>query len=257
MKSINQIKKELAKDGFVYLPGMLKNSKALNSVLSDIKKIVRLRASKIGKSAVFKNDKDLNSLIFKLNKINEKNISFINDVLNSSPSLPNLFNDPKLIKTINHLLKYKNSYLCINNHKFRIQVPGRDEISNLPWHQDSHYNTMSEKNTSIVAWVSLSNINFEQGPVIFKSGSHKLGKLKRVVKYRENGNKIYTVSKKIIKSNQFKEIKYTSEIGDVILIDMNLVHTSGTNKSQTLSKLSAQARYHQAASSNFLMKYSA
>ncbi len=255
MKSIEKIKNNLDEDGFAFLPGILSNSKSLRKVTSDIKKIVMLRARNIGKENLFKEDKDLNSIILKLNKINEKNISFINDVLNSSPSLVNLFNEPKLVKIINCLINSKPSYLCINNHKFRIQVPGRDEISNLPWHQDSHYNTMSEKNTSVVAWISLSNINIKQGPVILKSGSHKLGKLERIVKCKENGNKIYTVSEKIIKSKKFKEVRFSSKIGDVILIDMNLVHASGANKSKNLSKLSAQARYHQAGSLNFLTKY--
>ncbi len=255
MKSINQIKKNIKNNGYVFLPGLLKNSKSITEFINDVRKIISLRIKKIKVSEISYKQNDLNSSIFMLNKINEKNISFINDVMNSSPSLQKLFNEPKLLKIVDQLLKSDHSYLCVNNHKFRIQVPGRDEISNLPWHQDSHYNTMGDKNTSIVVWISLSNISYDQGPVILKKGSHKLGKLRRIVTHRKNGNKIFTVSKKIINDNKFKKISFESNIGDVMLIDMNLIHASGANNSTHLSKLSAQARYHQAANKNFLTRY--
>tara|TARA_B100000029_G_C17492175_1_gene929517 strand:+ start:287 stop:1054 length:768 start_codon:yes stop_codon:yes gene_type:complete len=253
MKTINQIKTSLKKDGFVYLPEYLKNSKSLNLLISDIRKVLMLRNNNVTRKIV--RGKSINNLIKSLNENNEKNIAFVNDVMNASPSLHNLFNDPKILSIVKKLIKSNNSYLCVNNYKFRIQVPGRDEMSNLPWHQDSHYNTMSDKNTSIVAWVSLSNIAKKQGPIIFKCGSHKLGKTKKFVKKRKNGNKIFTVSNQIVSSKKYKEVSYPSKIGDVILIDMNVVHTSGVNKSIDLSKLSAQARFHQAGNKNFLNKY--
>ena len=253
MKTVNQIKTSLKKDGFVYLPEYLKKSKSLKLVISDIKKVLLMKNNTFNRKAV--KGKSINSLIKSLNEKSEKNIAFVNDVMNASPSVYSLFNDPKIVLIVKKIIKSDNSYLCTNNHKFRIQVPGRDEVSNLPWHQDSHYNTMSGNNTSIVVWISLSNISHKQGPIIFKCGSHKLGKTKKVVKKRKNGNKIFTVSNNIIRSKKFKEVSYPSKIGDVILIDMNVVHTSGINNSIDFSKLSAQARFHQVGNKNFLNKY--
>ena len=51
------------------------------------------------------------------------------------------------------------SSILINNHRIRVQIPGTDDISNLPWHQDSQYNSFYKENNSIVIWTSLNDIN--------------------------------------------------------------------------------------------------
>lgn len=255
MSEINNIRDKFSNDGFCHLPSFLSNSKYFNDVLNKIREVSILRLEKISSKNYNFDKLTLDEILFELLQISENNISFINDVINSHQSILNLFNDVKITELVDGLLHCHNSFICINNHKFRIQSPGRDDISNLPWHQDSHYNSMGTDNHSLAVWVSLSEINNELGPVIFKKGSNKIGKTVRKKIIKPNGNPVYTIDKKLINSKEFEEVSIETASGDVMLIHMNVLHTSGSNKSNITSKLSAQARYHQAASENFLPQY--
>ena len=255
MNSIEVIKDNLENDGFVYLPEFLKDSTFLDKVLNSINKISQIRLKNINQGTSSLKFNNLNEILFSLLKIDEKNISFINDAMNANQSLLNLFNDPKINSLVDRLLPSKESFVCLNNHKFRIQSPGRDEVSNLPWHQDCHYNTMSSDNSSFALWISLSDIDEESGPVTFKKGSHKLGKVERIETKRTNKKKIYTIDDQYISDKNFPEISIPTKIGDIMLIHMNIIHTSGINKSKNFTKLSAQARFHQGANIDFLSKY--
>jgi len=255
MNSTEVIKNNLENDGFVYLPKFLKGSISLDKVLNSINKISQIRLKNINQDTPRQNLNNLNDILFSLLKIGEKNISFVNDAMNANQCLLNLFNDPKINNLVDRLLPSEDSFVCLNNHKFRIQSPGRDEVSNLPWHQDSHYNTMSSDNSSFALWISLSDIDEESGPVIFKKGSHKLGKLERLETKRTNDKKIYTIDDRYIGDENFPEISIPTKVGDIMLIHMNIIHTSGINKSRNFTKLSAQARFHQGANIDFLSKY--
>lgn len=255
MFEINHIRNKFFDDGFFYLPSFLSSSKYFNDLLDNIRKISLLRLEKISSKKYSFDELTLDQILYELLKMGENNIAFINDVINSHQSILNLFNDEKIKKLVDNLLYCKSSFICINNHKFRIQSPGRDDISNLPWHQDSHYNSMSTDNYSLAVWVSLSKINDELGPVIFKKSSNKIGKTKKKKIIKPNGNPVYTIDENLINSREFEEVSIETNPGDVILIHMNVLHTSGSNMSDISSKLSAQARYHQASSDNFLSQY--
>lgn len=250
-----EIKKSIDQNGFAYLPSFLKKSKSLFNALKKIREVSELRLSKYSCKKNDLNNLSLDELLMKLQEFDEKNLSFINDVMNAHQSILDLFNDKKIIDLVDQILPNKNSFICVNNHRFRVQSPGRDVITNLPWHQDSHYNTMSSGENSIAVWVSLSDINNSMGPVIFKKGSHKMGSVERTKYVKPNGNTVYTIEEKYINDKSYEEISFPSKAGDLILIHMDVLHISGKNKSSLLSKISAQARFHQAASKNFLTKY--
>ena len=138
-------------------------------------------------------------------------------------------------------MKKKNK-IIFNNPRFRIQIPGNDSIANLPWHQDSAYNKI-KNSKSIVAWISIGNINKDMGPIIFKK-SHKFG-VQKILKFKkDNGSIVFSVNTNNKNLKKLKNVRFNTLSGDLILIDMNTVHTSGKNKTKDRIKYSAQARYH-------------
>ena len=184
-------------------------------------------------------DKSL-SLKFKKNK---KISSFLNDYVNLSPYLSSLFASDKLTSFLSKILDEKKNKIFLNNQRFRIQIPENDEIANLPWHQDIHYNSI-RSTKSIVVWVSLGNIDDEMGPIIFKKGSHKFGVQQQIISKKSNGGRVVKLDINNINLKNLTDIQFKTLSGDLILIDMNTVHTSGKNRSKYKVKYSAQARYH-------------
>ena len=173
MEHIKKIKNELKSNGYVVIKGFFSEIKEFKDFNLFLKKFIRFSLREKN-NKIKKFDK---ALILKFKK-NKKISSFLNDTINLSPSLNLLLSSNKLVSQLSKIFGEKKEKIILNNTRFRIQIPGNDDIANLPWHQDSHYNLI--KNTqSIVAWVSLSNINKKMGPIIFKKGSHKFGSQKK------------------------------------------------------------------------------
>ena len=232
------------RNGFVKLNNFLtKNSFFLKfrniffKVVLDIAKHNNLKVSKV-------NDKNIDKIILDLKKISDKNIQLIHESINTLPELNYIFSSKKLNSFIKKtLLIEKETLTFVNNYSFRVQVPGRDEVSNLPWHRDSLYNNSYIKDNSIVVWISLINISHEMGPIVFKQGSQKNKNLNKKIIYKKNKRKVFSLEKDKKWVNISDTILET-KVGDVILIDMNTIHKSGANLSQHKTKLSAQARFH-------------
>lgn len=238
MSKILNIKKNLQKDGFVLLKGFLcktKEFRYLKNYIGDFLKYTnKIQTNNLEKQSAFITKKFLKN----------KDISaYLNDNINKSPYLQKLFTCEKLIKIVCEVLDTNKHKIILNNQRLRIQIPGNDNIANLPWHQDSHYNVV--KNTrSIVTWISINKITKNMGPIIFKKGSHKLGQIKAIRYRKNNGNFAIKVNVSKGKIGEFIEKQFETEPGDLILIDMNTIHTSGRNLSRNHIKFSSQARYH-------------
>ena len=67
---------------------------------------------------------------------------------------------------------------------------------------------------------------------------------------------IINVDEKNITNNDFKDCTLETESGDVVLIDMNVIHRSGKNNTNNQVKISAQCRCHNASEPGFLPHYS-
>jgi ectoine hydroxylase-related dioxygenase (phytanoyl-CoA dioxygenase family) len=191
----------------------------------------------------------------KLDAINNKIGAFLNDTLNAAPELFQLLSSEKVLSLAKAVIGEKDNSILTNNYRARIQIPGHDDIANLPWHQDSHYNNFYKYNNSIVIWISISDINEEAGPIVFKKGSQILKQVPQIEYKRPNNQIVYTVPDEHINHPDFPEYSIPTKPGDVVLIDMNTIHRSGENKSTNNIKLSIQCRYHNANKSGFLPHY--
>ena len=181
MISIPSIKKGLKENGFVLIKGFFLKTKEFQKFNFNLIQFLKFFTNSK------KNTLDsLNIEVTKKFKKNTKISAFLNDNLNKSPYLQRLLSSEKLIKLISKIFKISNEKIILNNQRLRVQIPGNDNIANLPWHQDSHYNLI--RNTkSIVTWISINKIDKNMGPIIFKKKSHKFGKLKKIKYKKKNG----------------------------------------------------------------------
>jgi ectoine hydroxylase-related dioxygenase (phytanoyl-CoA dioxygenase family) len=236
MLAIKKIKKQLKADGYVLIKGFFLKTKEYENFKKFLYKFVKFALKKKKNIDI---DRSL-SLRFKKNK---KISAFLNDYINLSPYLSLLFTSNKLASFLSKILDEKKDKIVFNNQRFRIQIPGNDEIANLPWHQDISYNTI-KGTKSIVAWVSLGNISEDMGPIIFKKGSHKFGIQKPIKFKKNNGGTAIKVDLNNVNLKDLIDVQLKTLSGDLILIDMNTIHTSGRNRTKDKVKYSAQARYH-------------
>ena len=238
MLVIEKTQKKLKSDGYVIIKNFFFKTEELNNFKKFLFRFIKFGLNN-KKSKIINIDKSL-SLEFKKNA---KISAFLNDNINLSPYLNPLFTSKKLISFLSKILNIKKDQIIFNNQRFRIQIPGNDEIANLTWHQDIAYNTI--KNTkSIVAWISLGDISENMGPIIFKKGSHKLGVQKQIKFKKSNGGTSIKVDLNNKNLKDLKDVTLKTLSGDLILIDMKTIHSSGLNKTKDKVKYSAQARYH-------------
>jgi len=237
-KIILKARKDLKKSGYVYLPGFFKNNKNFQNLINDMSYFLKNISKKN-----YKNLNHFDKIICQKFKNNKKISGYLNENMNLLPSLKGLFADKKTTNLIKKILTSNNKSLIVNNHRLRLQIPGFDKISNLPWHQDIHYNTIKNSN-SVVLWVSLGKIDDEMGPVEIKSKSHKFKKIKKFMHLKPNGGKVPAIQINNIKDTIYKHVSFPTNSGDVLMFDLKLVHRSGFNKSKNKVKWSAQARYH-------------
>ena len=96
------------------------------------------------------------------------------------------------------------------------------------------------------------DINNDIGPLKALVGSHSKGKVSNYVIEEESKSELSSHKHKISAdvTSKFKEISLPVEIGDIIYISMNLIHSSGENISQKI-RFSAQGRYFNTLSKHF------
>ena len=253
--NFEQIINDYKNNGISLINNYLKDSSELHDLKNKLYNLTCIKANQYSLSIPQNSNDEIDSSIMELNSLNNKIGAFFNDTINASPELYRLFTSKKIEDLAINVLKIERDCLLSNNYRFRIQIPGRDEVSNLPWHQDSHYNNLYNHNQSVVIWVSLSDIDKELGPIVYKKGSHKIGRVPIKDYKRKNKNMIYTVDDKYINDSDYEDCSISTKSGDVFLIDMNLIHRSGYNRSKNRLKLSLQGRFHNGGASGLLSQY--
>jgi len=254
-KNIDQVQSELQKDGFSLLHGYLSNSPEIKDLKNKIYELVCIKTSQYKIQNPQNSSDSVNEAIMSLYSINSAIGGFLNDTLNASPELFKLVNSDYFIELARKIIGNESSCILINNIRIRVQIPGCDDISNLPWHQDSQYNKFYKDNNSIVIWTSLNDITQETGPVVFKKGSHILKKLPSVEFKKPNNQVVFSLQEQHITNSDFDEQSFETKRGDVVLIDMNVIHRSGENKTSNTVKFSLQCRCHNASTPGFLPDY--
>lgn len=228
------------KNGFLVLRNIIPHEK-INELLDLIAQVIKIEADRIGFHETDK-EKLLNEIIIKLRKEHPISSSWIYETVNNSNIFKKFIYNLGIEETVSELINTKNiKSIGTISPNLRIDFPD-DTKNTRTWHQDGHYFLdNSDGFDSLVVWISLTGANKENGTVIICPESHKEKKIKP--EFGSAGNLIseqYTTPQKIV--DKYKKIHLNTEVGDLAIIQMDLIHRSGYNSSDKV-RYTAQIRF--------------
>jgi len=239
------------KEGFLYIRNFLSKN-----LISELNKSIIFSLDEILKKKKIYSE-------FKNFKLNDKLINFrkkyplyFSEFFQTIQTIAHIY--PPLVKNkvltaIEQLLNVPKDFLTLTDVGIRLDAPN-DIRNSLEWHQDSSYYRQNESGTNgIVVWSPLiQNISKKMGPLEFLKKSHKIGTLmtpKNKSKNKLSSRKISINEKKIkkyLKNIEFFKINQ----GDVLLMNLDMIHRSGKNLSDKF-RITLLARYHNSKSNDF------
>lgn len=227
--------------------------------LIDKKKISQIQKAIVNRSKIYLGDKirfksitdpRFHKSLIKLKKNNPKKFGSFYDSVQKSLELYSIVTDKKLISKICKITNLKPENLSFNGENIRMDLP-YDELHKLSWHQDrSYYFQNRDGNRGIVCWIPLINITKKLGRLMACKKSHKLGFISKYKKIRK-GSKFSTQRKIDFNSKKFEIENFAVNCGDVILLNKNTIHASGSNESDFI-RFSLQVRVHDLMDPNYL-----
>ena len=203
--------------------------------------VIKIEATRIGLVET-KKEKLLNEIIIKIRKDNPVSSSWIYEAINNSNIFKKFIYNLGFEEIVSKMIQTKNvKSIGTISPSLRIDIP-HDTKNTRDWHQDGHYFLDNDNGfNSLVVWISLINANKENGTVIVCPGSHQDGKIKSVHEQRENlKSEQYIAPQEVV--DKYKKINVNTSIGDAAFIQMDLIHKSGFNSSNTV-RYTAQIRF--------------
>ena len=235
------------KNGFILIKGVLNKSdfKELHQ------SIVRI-FNKFSKKKINKNDLShikLNKALIELRKKNPKKFSYFFDSLQTTTSILKFWTSDKVLKIVKYISNEKLQCFSATDLLLRVDSPV-DEKNKLKWHQDSGYFRQNKNGVNgINCWAPLVNLTLDMGPLEILSKSHNLGLVKVKKKRSKNYGSLQRTLPKTL-TNKYKIINYEMNMGDILFMNMDLVHRSGSNVSSKF-RFSALCRFHKILKKDF------
>lgn len=251
-KETNTMAKSFNENGYIILKSHIPENYFLNienSYLELLKKYDRERFGKF--SAVdIRENLDFHRSLIKLREETPNRFSAVYDSMTASLSIISLAISNYVIETIEKITGFnKDSIVCFN-HALRMDVPF-DQRNISGWHQDTFNDeAYHDYKAGITAWIPILDVGPENGSLLVCSKSHN----ERVGRYAEKQEGDYTSLYYNIPESireKFHQFQVSMKRGDLLLISMNLIHSSGTNSSDSV-RLTLQSRYYPIPDSNFV-----
>ena len=198
-------------------------------------------------------DKKFHNAIIKLKEKNPRVFGAIYDSLQCSVALQSLLISDKTLKIISTLSGEPPENHSLFHSLIRMDVP-KDSRNKLSWHQDfvSSEKIMDHPN-GMVAWITLVNVNYENGAIEICPKSHTDSNAKNMIVKKRNGDKntseYLDVPKSII--DKYSSMVIKAEVGDIVIMSMTILHQSGINASN-LIRFTALGRYYPMNVEDFL-----
>ena len=190
-----------------------------------------------------------NKELIKLRKKNKRKFSIFFDKLQTSVDLYQFWTNYEVLNVVQKLLKTNITNITATDFLLRIDSP-IDKNNQLEWHQDSSYFRQNNSGfNGINCWAPLTNLKVNMGPLEFLENSHKMGIIKvkkeRLGKFKSLQRKLPENTTKNFKINSFELNR-----GDIIFLNMDIVHRSGHNYSKVF-RMTTICRYHNSSSKDF------
>ena len=235
------------KNGFILIKGVLKKSDFKDLHLNIVAILNKFTKKKIIKKDL--TNPRLNKILIQLREQNPKKFAYFFDSLQTTTSILKFWTSNKVLKIIKFLSNEKNQCFSATDLLLRVDSP-IDKKNKLDWHQDSGYFRQNKKGENgINCWAPLIDLKINMGPLEILSKSHKLGLVKVKKKRSKNYGSLQRTLPKSL-TNKFKIEKYEMNMGDILFMNMDLVHRSGSNVSSKF-RFSALCRFHKILKKDF------
>jgi len=238
---MNYKSKNYKKLGYVIVKNVIPSN-----LIEDLKKIIKHNLYFRSKYKKINLHKDL----IRFRKKNPINFGYFFDTLQTLLINYDILTNPKLTKLINKLLNNPKKSISITDVALRIDPP-TDRRNALDWHQDSSYFRQNDNGfNGLVVWTPIFEINSSTGGIDFLEKSYQLGALNiKRQKAKKKFSSQRAISDKTL--SQFKKISCDKiRPLDAIIMNMDMVHRSGYNKSDKC-RITLIGRYHCTASGDF------
>lgn len=237
-EQINTYKQE----GYLVLKNYI-NTKHIDELMEFVAHIIQLESNENNSSSLEKNY-ILNEFLVDLKRRNPSSSSWIYETILTSYKLKKFFVNIDIAPIVMELLNIREEKnLGTVSPAFRFDIPG-DKKNVRTWHQDGNYFLENKNgNEHLVAWIPMNKATKENGSVIVAPKSHKEGK--RVASYEKSENfssEQYTAAKE--QYAEYDHVAIEADKGDIAFINMDLLHTSGTNITPDQVRYTAQIRFN-------------
>ena len=240
------------KNGYTVIENCLPNY-WIDRVFIVVDKMLKQYDTSLSQKTIFKslNDPDFTKALIKFRKRSPLEFGAMFDAIKLNMQLASLFYSPEIIENVCNILNEEIDGLTCTVPTLRIDVPF-DKRSVLDWHQDSPYYPQGKTgDNGVVCWIPMQDSTANNGTPQVLIGSHKEGKLDSNI---HQDSKVSAIQHEIDTMSTYKK-KYMSKsintnYGDIGFFNMNLIHRSGTNSSESI-RYTAIARYHRITSKDF------
>ena len=218
--------------------------------LEEIMSSLLLNTKKYSKFSKINKNKNLDDLLYELRKKNKKNFGLLYDSMQTLGNLYQVFTSDRIMKYVSKILSVKKNLITFTEPALRLDGPN-DVRNSLGWHQDSSYCRQNlDGSNGVVLWLPIRKLSKEMGRLQFLKKSHKIGSLN--IKKRRHDK--YSSQQRLIPENllELKNniIEVDLKLGDVLAMNLDLVHRSGINFSKKF-RISIIGRYHNMISNDF------
>ena len=251
---------EFRTNGFVVLRSAIPRQR-VTRVRDALARIICTMADRVGIAVAGDVDSDelIDTVLPKIYAANPRAGGFVFDTISSHSCLYALYHWPPILSASARLLGVEEAEMVENRPNFILQAPGDCRRIN-GWHQESPYmSDFFSPEKTVFAWIPMSNVTAECGAIWVVPGSHRDGMLPHHTNaigghmdrdWDENGEAF-------LKKSQFevdKAIQIDGAIGDLVILDFNVVHKRGLNAGPT-TRLTGIFRLGAFTGRDFLPKY--
>tara|TARA_B100000795_G_scaffold257963_1_gene231658 strand:- start:11634 stop:12470 length:837 start_codon:yes stop_codon:yes gene_type:complete len=239
------------KDGFLYIENFFDKK-----LIKEINKSITLSLDEFLKKKKLYNTfghYDLNKKLFEFRKSYP---TFFAEYFETLQTIANIYPplvNKKTLSIMAQLLGISKDFITLTDVAIRLDSPN-DSRNTLEWHQDSSYYRQNNfgKN-GVVVWSPLiHDTSLDMGPIEFLRKSQKIGTL--MTSKKDSKNKLFSKKISITQNkikNYLKNMTCTDvKQGDVLLMNLDMVHRSGINLSDKF-RITLLGRYHNSKSNDY------
>lgn len=235
--------KEYKENGYLVLRNAI-DTKPIEALSDFVAHIISLEGKKLTEGKNIPKDEILNDILIKIKRQNPSSSSWIYQTILTSYALKKFFIDIDVASYAMQLLGIKDiNNLGTVSPAFRFDIPG--DVRNVrAWHQDSNYFLENQQgNEHLVAWIPINKAEKDNGSVIIAPGTHKNGRLESKHEEAEGfKSEQYVIPADYYENTEWQYID--ADAGDVAFINMDLIHSSGVNVTDSSVRYTAQIRFN-------------